>query len=454
MLNFKSILLFASLIGFASCKKEPANTKQRQAISAGLHTSIPVPKTHFDKNAQFTRVVEKGRFTEEERNGRFETLARGEVIFHDIGLDFYRVQKGDTISGIRQRLARYPKYAYVASQNGKMNSFNIPQRRLQLGLLIPIPMEDQYRHMTDEQFAGYCSAALAEMRVHTHYGPLLAPILKKVSETEVIAAMVAVAKQESGGRPLGQFEWHRWEPHHRRFSFSIFHILMEGPGLQARRTLDFTEGQVYHPKNAGKLFLAFLVEKEKAVRRLNPNAVRLEHYFPLNVNAPDFAVFYNGQGWSKWNPGYVTQIRGYYEQAVAMMLDLATPREEAVEMLEVKVAKKGTATPVNPNGKARVASPKQVAESKVEFAVVRKNAPLYRAVEDANFMYARRFHESGVLRTSTDVHRATRQVMKYLRASYGDDTYFTTDKVGVDRDKRGAIIVFRRGKTDAVIRLK
>ena len=122
---------------------------------------------------------------------------------------------------------------------------------------------------------------------------------------------IAVAKQEGGGRPLGQFTLHRWEHHKKAFSFSYFHVLMKGPGLTARRKLNLTEGQLLHPENAVMLFLAFLIEKTKE------RAKHADRYFPIWEHDEDFAKFYNGGKWKEKNPDYLVNLERYYQEADA-----------------------------------------------------------------------------------------------------------------------------------------
>lgn len=270
----------------------------------------------FESNPDYLRAVEGGEFSASERRERMETLPGGEQIFHDIGLDFYQVKKGDTISEIRQRLVKYPKYAHLESQTNKLHSFNIPAKKLQVGMWLPIPLENADRQLTDEQFAHYAQLGIGDVKKHKEYGPYIQEILKEVSEDDLVATMVAVAKQESGGLPLGQFESHRWEQRYKAFSFSMLHVLMErgGPGIAARRDLDMTEGQTYHPRNAVKLFLGFLVEK--AVHDLHE---RPRDYFPVDKHGEKFARFYNGRAWKSINPHYVTNLTRYYREAQALL---------------------------------------------------------------------------------------------------------------------------------------
>lgn len=257
-----------------------------------------------------------------------EKLAPGVLIKHDVGIDFYVVQSGDTIFKIRKKLVKIKKYEYLdrPEYQEKMRGFNIDPKKLIPGLLIPIPLESRDRQISDKQFVNYCQQAIAEMKTDKIYGAKLQELLQKFSEKKLIELMLAVAKQESGGKPLGQFEFHRWEPakHIRAFSFSIFHVVMKigWPGLKARKNINITEGQSYHPQNAAKLFLAFLFEKAKETKG------SLADFLPIQqLGGPRviegkfnrFANFYNGSGWREFNPDYVQNIKKYLHRARILM---------------------------------------------------------------------------------------------------------------------------------------
>ena len=267
----------------------------------------------FDDEPNYLRAVtaSHGEWTRHQRQKRRKTLAHGEEVFQDIGLTFYLVKRGDTVSRIRERLGAYPEYAYLNDQLGKLDSFNIPARKLRANLWIPIPTESKDRQLTDAQFAAYAHDAVKELSVDALYGKEVKRILERINQRELVATMMAIAKQEGGGLPLGQFELHRWEPAKSAFSYSYFHVLMRGPGLAARKALNLTEGQLYHPKNGVKLFLAFLIEKNLEVEK---HADRL---FPIWDHPEAFARFYNGKAWKRTNPRYLKNIREYYDQADA-----------------------------------------------------------------------------------------------------------------------------------------
>ncbi|MFA5947019.1 MAG: hypothetical protein WC813_03260 [Patescibacteria group bacterium] len=296
------------------------------ALAVGTVGDEPIPVHHrkieviveepelnpvFDRPEFFERG--RGRLTKEEQPDRIKELPNGEVVFKDTGLTFYKVEPGDTISEIRERLSRYPEYSHLKSQKVKLESFNIPPLELKAGMWLPIPMENADRLLTDEEFERYAKLAVKDMSENEGpYHKSVEKILRKISPDELVASLEAVAKQESGGKPIGQFEFHRYEPSHDTFSYSLFHVLMEGPGLEARRNLDLTEGQTYHPQNAVELMVGFLVEKGEEID-VNPASL-----FPLDKgnHAEKFARFYNGAGWKRTNPDYTKDLLGYYKEAL------------------------------------------------------------------------------------------------------------------------------------------
>ncbi len=266
---------------------------------------------YFDANPEFFAAIteKRGEWTTEQRKERRRELSGGEEIFDDVGISFYLVKSGDTISEIRESLSAYPEFAYLATQQGKLDSFNIPSKKLRAGLWIPIPVEKKNRELSDAQFVSYTHRAVGDMIDHDVYGAEVQKILEKVNVRDLVATMFATAKQEAGGKPLGQFALHRWEDHQRAFSFSYYHVLMKGPGLKARRKLNLTEGQLYHPENAVKLMLAYMIEKTAETRD------HAEEYFPVPDHLESFARFYNGRSWKKTNPHYVENITEHYDEA-------------------------------------------------------------------------------------------------------------------------------------------
>jgi hypothetical protein len=315
--------------------QEESSTDSPPETKPETETGEYVPKERnefFDGNPEYVQAVTErnGEWSREQRSRRRRTLPNGGELFDDVGLTFYLVRKGDTISEIRERLGAHPEFAHLKIQTGKLDSFNIPSRKLRADMWIPIPMESKDRHLTDAQFVAYAHGAIEEMAQEEPYKKEIDRILKKTSLRELVVTMMAIAKQEGGGKPLGQFELHRWEDHQSAFSFSYFHVLMKGPGLVARQKLNFTEGQLYHPHNAVKLFFGFLIEKNKEVLK------KADRLFPFWDNEETFAKFYNGKAWKKTNPQYLTNIRRYYDEAdLHVSLDGSRWRKEPLKKEEV-----------------------------------------------------------------------------------------------------------------------
>lgn len=286
-------------------------------LAVDLLTPKPEPERHpghFEVISLDDSPFEKhpgGEFTPEERAERMETLEHGEVIFHDIGLDFYEMTPEDTsVLGIKAKLAKYPQYSYLTKQNRRLVSFNVSDEDLPNVKEIPIPQKNAERRVSDEDFSRYAHRAIAELKLDPAYKAGLERILRKVSEDELVASMIAVAKQESGKEHIGDFEQHLYQANQHTFSYSYYHVLDNGAGLRARQHLEMTRGQTYHPLNASKLFLAFLIEKSQ------DSETKLGSLFPLDQHAEAFAVFYNGK---YFKPEYTENLREYYTKALDIL---------------------------------------------------------------------------------------------------------------------------------------
>lgn len=333
-LKLAATLTAALALGeMSGCGPDGTSPAAEQPLKEKKSFSDCLPKTEatiFDGQPEFFESHLNGMFDESERNDRVKHYRnRGVTLFEDIGLTFYRVVKGDSKEKIIQKLLALDneRFGHLDEQKTKLTSFNIGNKHLRAGMWLPIPLENKDRQLSDEQFLKYADQAVKQLEDHPKYGSSVKKILDKAGHLGLLTAMLAVAKQESGGKPLGQFELHRWEPHVDAFSYSLFHVLMnfryanghriEGPGLKARRNLQLTEGQLYHPNNAVKTYLAFIIEKSLEQRR-NP-----EDFFPLNANRDKFAPFYNGGGWERINPQYLRDLIKYYGQALRLVADIA-----------------------------------------------------------------------------------------------------------------------------------
>jgi|GEM_PF-2895594 len=264
-------------------------------------------------------------------------LEEGIEIKKDGILTYYKVQPGDTVSGIKKKLLqplktndssknkplKYPQFKYLEGEGVGQGSFNVPPKLLRAGIYFPLPVPREHREVSDEKFANYCHEALQEMKVDKEYGPKIMQMIAASSEKEIITTMIAVAKLECGGEPLGRFSFHRWENHTNAFSYSYYHILYKDAGYKACQKLKLTPGKLLHPKNAGKAFLAFLIEKTQNPETLFPLYSQGREKKPEDIDRNDpslthFADIYNGN-WRKGNPYYTLKLGIYYQKTLAFM---------------------------------------------------------------------------------------------------------------------------------------
>jgi hypothetical protein len=230
-------------------------------------------------------------------------------------MTFYEVHKRDVFLAVNpkkricKRLSQYAEFSHVRADRDKLFSFNIKQKDVKEGMWLPVPSREQDRNLSEAQFVLYASRAIDEMKTHPEYGDEVAAMIDKVGERGLIAQIIAVAKQEGGDNQIGEFVLHRWEQAYEAFSLSVFHVLMVGAGLRARQKLNLTEGQTYHPQNAVKLFLAFMVEKAPQFKKTAAD------FFPLTEHAESFAELYNGRKWYEFNPNYASNISDFEREA-------------------------------------------------------------------------------------------------------------------------------------------
>lgn len=360
------------------------------------------------KHPQYFVKVKNGEFTQEERKRRTQTLTSETnpslkvTVFRDNGLNFYLVENdNETKASIRAKLVQFKEFEYIKNlPSYKIASFNILDVSLKKGMLIPIPIPEDHRKFGEEEFLNHCHDGIMEMLQHEEYGCHVAELLDKIGEKELLTFMLTMAKVESGGLPLGQFEFHRYEKHIPAFSFSIFHVLMAGPGLEARKKLNMSEGQLYHPRNAAKLFLGFLIEKSGG----NP-----EKFFPLLEHVEEFTSFYNGTAWRSLNPHYPDTLRKYYASSC-------------------KVLNKSQAGKETPRNKRRI--------------LLQFNETLPQAILRANKVNSDPRGEPMV--KAEEVNGLAKAIYQYLQKKFGKVSLTTSDQIGVWRDQYGPYIMFRR----------
>jgi len=279
------------------------STENTADMLSPVDTSIPARENVT--RSEITALHPNGEYTKEELDARMETLPNGAKLLNDAGVYFYKVIQNDNPSAITQTLARDPRFAHLKTRGYGVTSYNASPKRLAAGMWLPIPPRERDAYVvSDTEFLSAASRAIARLESHPVYRKEIGTLLKMVSRKNLEAGMLAVAKMESGGGRVGELSPALWDPNHQTFSLSVFHVLMEGAGLDARKKLGMTQGQLFYPENASALFLAFLCEKG------DPSSL-----FPIDRHAADFAAFYNGASWKKYNPTYASDLLAAYRSA-------------------------------------------------------------------------------------------------------------------------------------------
>ncbi len=268
--------------------------------------------TYRDSNIDF---FNQDKFYEEYKK---DILQWWEIkLIHDVWMSFYVVQKWDNPTKIREKLKKIPEFEYLNNEKynpkNKLSSFNVPAKSLVPNLLIPIPLPQEVREISLEDFTYYAVQALEEMKNDKYYSAQIKELLEHITHDELIATMITFARCETAQDHISfsdniwSVTYHRREPHMNAFSFTPFHILMEKnadgktawPWLQARFNLQLTEWQTYHPKNACKLFLWYRCEKTKKKQ--------IQDYLPItDTNIISTAKLYN------WSKTYEPKLRRNY----------------------------------------------------------------------------------------------------------------------------------------------
>ena len=262
----------------------------------------------YRDNPELDREVPGGEFTAEERAARTEVVMPGIEIFHDIGLDWYRVQPGDTKESIQNTLSLLPEYRYLAQENKEQKrtiGWNIAEKSLHDVDRLPIPLRSSDRKISDEDFLVETKKGIEQLVTNECYGEMAQKIIDKIGEDEFSASMLAIAKMESGEQ-IGSSQFSLYDATNHTFSISPYHVLDKGAGKRARYNLHKTIGQMNSPKNAVQLVVVYLIEKL-------PDPLSI---FPINEHAEQFATQYNGANWRQMNPNYATDLDGYYQKAL------------------------------------------------------------------------------------------------------------------------------------------
>jgi hypothetical protein len=430
--------------------KTPVKHEKVEKSEAPKKATSESYKSFFDKNPEFFREVPGGEFSPTEHAARTKTIRKGITVFRDIGVTFYKVQKGDSIEKIRGKLSLIPEFKYVKDQRNKIQSFNIKDKWLKAGMDLPIPMENSKRELTDEQFYAYARKAVEKMKTDAHYAIFTKQLLEVMSEDELVALVMGAAKTESGGKPMGHNEFHRFEKPRNgipRFSYGAHHVMIEGPGAAAKRDLNLTLGQLYHPQNSSKLFIGFLANKIKE----RGGKVKPGDFFPLTPEkAEKFAEFYNGKYWRERNKRYDKNIDHFYHESLETIQSLEI-KLDPQEMAEAPVVEEKQ--PSSHQEYKPVHKPKHKAEKEkythIDYVNIHVGKALFRAILDANVKNGRKS-----IKTNAEAMKLSNKILKYLEKMYGDNTYYSGDKIGVGIDRLGPVMVFERDGKRAIFRIK
>lgn len=318
---------------------------------------------YWEKNDyDYFKKFHNGGFSKQERIDRREKIKQGgETIefFRDEGVTFYVVKKGDSINGIRNKLSKTeefsylkdPSYAHPSSRpksTRNISAFNILPRHLKPGMYIPIPLEHKNRSINYKQFTNYCYQGLSEMKENSFYKDEIKEIVEEHGEKKLIQIMIAFARSETSAnleQAIGAYSFQRYEGDngHHEYSFSMFHVLMAGPGIRARKRLNLTEGQCYHPANAAKLFLGYWLEKV-CNKRGKFDASKIDPYFKMK-SREDFRL---AGRWYCGRSSYGTKLQKNFEYAEKRLKDVKIPPDGEPVIDFVSVEPVVVSTPILP----------------------------------------------------------------------------------------------------------
>lgn len=129
----------------------------------------------------------------------------GYTIYRDpvSGVYYRKVESGQTLGELRTILAKDERFSYLESttytprKDGNVHSRNIQASKLQLGQLVPIPLDREDTQLTDQELMSSATQALAQIQKHTRYGTFIQNLLEQVGEKQLSKVMCAVAKKES-----------------------------------------------------------------------------------------------------------------------------------------------------------------------------------------------------------------------------------------------------------------
>ncbi len=403
-----------------------ASVRQRQGFDSLNQCGVgyPFPEASWtdewdDSSYRDSSEVVNGEYTEKGRQKRLYYVGK-ESLLKDGSTYFYRVKKGDTLEGIKKKFEEYEGFKHLQDlPSDGLISFNIrPPSKLPVGELIPIPSKTEHNEIPSQLFFNYCHEAITEMSAHPLYGRRIQSLVRFMGMKNLLAALYAIACAESGDvAKLGVTAFHRYEGNRKppAFSYSMFHVLMDGPGKKARRNLNLTVGQTYHPKNAVKLCLAFLCEKFNPVYAQRNGDINL--LFDDVGQTQKFITMYVGGV----SVGYIKRLTGSYAAAQGFLQETDPSYELYVKPPEF---------PVVPKEQVKII---QIKDAGGDFLT---------AIIQASQANAKQIGFKKLLGPKGRASAHAR-IMEYTRGSLKSD-----DTVGVGVDEFGAFVLFQRKGAD------
>lgn len=251
--------------------KKPISDVKKDKTEVTTHEQRKTVIKHWEERplAEFTPLPQKQIkevFSSAPKNMKRLDVS-GYTLYRDpvSGVYYRQVQSGQTIGELRSVLAQDERFSYLEGStykphsSGNVHSRNIQADKLQVGQLVPIPLDREATALTYEELMTSTIQALTQIQNHKRYGAFVQSLIEKVGEKQLSKVMCAVAKKESSQWSTSMY---RYEPGHGRFSYGIYHVLDSWPGRTALQQLGFSSGQVMaDPIKAWERFRAYCYEK-------------------------------------------------------------------------------------------------------------------------------------------------------------------------------------------------
>ena len=182
----------------------------------------------------------------------------------------YTVQDGDCEWVIKEKLQNYAPLRYLKDIPDGITWYNfntIPDKKLLPWLKLVVPKKSSEKTKTVSEFKKSQRSALNEMKNNPTYWKQINKLIKQFWENHIVNVMTAYAKSETCPEDYDNKVWKfalfRYEDSYKCPSYGYHHVLYIDSGLRAFGRTWITVGQCCNPKDSGKLFLAFCIEKSR-----------------------------------------------------------------------------------------------------------------------------------------------------------------------------------------------